>query len=444
MSGRSEFDAAIIGGGPAGSTAARTLAERGRSVLLVERERFPRPHVGESLMPYDAALLTMLGYGPGLDEVGTIKRGAEFTGAGGDVRQVDFAAQGEGRVASTLNVERAAFDELLLRGAAEAGATVVTGARVIGLLTSDAGRITGLRFRTEQGTEDVRAGTVIDASGRAGLVSHQHLKLRQPSSRLRMVAVWRHFEQVDEATNPGNHGDIQIGDHPGGWVWAIPIREDKLSVGAVAPPEVFRALGPRRVFAEHVARIPRIRCRLVDARPEPDVRVERDFSYFTETVAGPGFFVVGDAGCFVDPIFSGGVFLAMVTGRRAGELADAVLSGGRETEAADEYSRFYKTGYDCYFRLTYAFYDHHYRLGRYLKSTGTFVQPHWLARLLSGDFWSRENILAQRLRAEPSFATFAPFEPLYGCPIYPELDSGGDRHPARSRSCHGRENEVRR
>jgi phenylalanine ammonia-lyase len=420
-----DWDAIVVGGGPAGSIAALVLARRGRRVLLLERSRFPRFHIGESMLSYSAALFQQLGIEQAVREAGfPIKSGAEFTGQDASHRRVDFTAQDGGRVLTTYQVERADFDKLLLDQAAAAGAVVRQGVRVHRPVTDSAGRIIGVTCTDEDDSAyTVRAPVVIDASGRAGLIANQHLKAREVCDRLRMVALFRHFADVDEATNPGVAGDIQIGSHPDGWVWAIPIRPGKLSVGAVTRPETVRGADRDALYADHVNRIPRIRQRLAGARSITDVRGESDFSYFTETVAGPGFFVVGDAACFVDPIFSAGVYLAMTVGRRAAELTADLLAGRiDEAVATQTYSRFCKTGYDCYFRLIYTFYESGFRIGPYLRSTGFHVEERWIARLLGGDFWSRKNPLAQHLRAATRLNTFAPFEPLYGCPVYPDLD----------------------
>jgi hypothetical protein len=265
---------------------------------------------------------------------------------------------------------------------------------------------------------------VLDASGRAGVIANQHLDTRVLNPKLRTVAVFKHFAGVDEEHNPGVRGDIQIGSHSDGWIWAIPIRADKLSVGAVMKPEILHGADRERLFEDHVARVPRIRQRLQGATAVTELKAENDFSYYSETVAGDGFLVVGDAGCFVDPIFSAGVFMALATGIRAGETVLDVLAGRRsEPEAREEYTRFYKTGYDAYFRVIYAYYEHECSIGQYLKSTGVWVETEWIARLLSGDYWSRKNPLAEQLRADPRYDTFAPFEFLYGCPVYPELDA---------------------
>lgn len=416
-------DAVVIGGGPAGAAAAAELARRGRSVLVLERERFPRFHIGESMLTYTAALLDRLGVKDEVERANfVVKKGAEFTNASGRSRRVDFEDQGEGRVLTTFQVERADFDRLLLDHARARGATVREGARVVEVLT-EAGRIVGVSYRVGDEVRTVQAAYVLDASGRAGVIAKQYLKSRVGSERLRMVAIFRHYGNVDEATNPGEEGDIQIGSHKDGWVWAIPIRKDKLSVGVVTRAENVQRSSADTIFDEHSSRIERIRQRLEGAEPLIQVRGESDFCYFTDRLAGPGFFIVGDAGCFVDPVFSAGVYLGMTSGMQAGQAVADILDGrDQEAAAQQRYERFYKTGYDCYFRLIYAFYESDFSIGRYLRSVGAEVHPKWVARLLGGDFWSRNNPLAQMLRETERYDTFKPFEPLFGCPVYPELD----------------------
>jgi flavin-dependent dehydrogenase len=376
------------------------------------------------MLAFGAALLRRLGVEEELRTIGfPVKWGAEFTADDGTFQRVDFAQQGGGRLQSTWQVERAEFDQLLLEHASTAGATVLQDAHVSGVVVED-GRIAGVRYTHEGTTHEARARMVLDASGRAGVIANQHLHARTINPKLRMVAVFKHWTDVDEATNPGVEGDIVIGSHDDGWIWAIPIRKNKLSIGAVTLPENLQGADREALYDEYVRRIPRIRQRLEGATPATELKGENDFSYFTEEVAGPGFLVVGDAGCFVDPIFSAGVYLALVTGIRAGEVTADLLAGRTsEDRAMKLYDRFYKTGYDSYFRLIYAYYDHGYRIGRYLKSTGVWVHPRWVARLLGGDFWSQKNPLAEHLRSDDRYRTFAPFEPLFGCPVYPDQEA---------------------
>jgi flavin-dependent dehydrogenase len=425
------YDVVVIGGGPAGSTSAAVLAERGFSVLVLERLAFPRFHIGESMLTYTAALLDRLGLGDRIRATDfPIKTGAEFCDQQGRSTRVDFTDQGEGRALTTFQVERSEFDSILLQNAVEKGAHVEHEARVNNVETAD-GRIVGVTYTKDNKRRMVSARHVLDASGRAGIITNQHLKSRKMAERLRMVAVFHHFDGVREDTNPGVEGDIQIGSHDDGWVWAIPIRPGKLSVGTVTRPQTLRdASSPEELFAHHVSRIPRIRQR-IEGLDGGELRTESDFSYYSDTVTGPGFFVVGDAGCFIDPIFSAGVYLAVSSGVKAAELTAELLSGNlSEEDAGDQYGRFYKTGYDTYFRLICAFYDHDFKIGRFLKSTGVRVDPVWVARLLGGDFWSAKNALGNHLRALPEYTTFAAYEPLFGCPVYPDIDEQEPQAPS--------------
>ncbi len=421
-------DAVIIGAGPAGSTAAATLAMAGRSVLVLERRRFPRFHIGESMLPYTMGLLEHLNL---LDHAKTQgfppKLGAEFIFPTGDYRRVVFADQGPGRHAETFQVERSRFDTMLADHARACGAQVIDDAFVQDLVL-DGERVTGVRYSAGGRTRTVTAPYVIDAGGRASKIA-QAFRLRRPIDRLRMVAVYRHYTGLDERYNPGYEGDIQVGGHPDGWLWAIPIRPDTISVGAVTPKSVMRDRRPEDVFDDHLSRVERITTRLTGTTPMyDDLRVEADYCYYADTLAGPGWFLAGDSGAFIDPIFSAGVCLAMTTAFRAARTVDQILSQpARAEELQSEYQNFYKTGYDTNARLVEAYYESEYNLGRYLRiNMGVDVRSDeagkWFTRLLSGDFWTKENTVAELLRKEERWDTFAPFERAFGCPIYAEAD----------------------
>ncbi|MGH3797759.1 MAG: NAD(P)/FAD-dependent oxidoreductase [Pseudonocardiaceae bacterium] len=420
-----QVDVIVIGAGPAGATAAFELATAGRSVLLIERRTLPRFHVGESGLTYTAELLRQMGlYEDARAQGYPVKTGAEFIFPNGDYRRTDFADQGPGRAPTTFQVERAHFDHFLARHAMARGARMLADTVVHELLI-EGGRVTGVRYERDDLMGTVRAHWVLDAGGRSSKTA-QHFRTRKEIGWLRNIAVFRHFDGLDEQHNPGHEGDIQIGGHRDGWVWAIPIWPGTISIGTVMARTVLRAgAGPREVHDEHVARVPRITQRLTGTTPRPDVHVETDYCYYSDTVTGPGWMMAGDAGNFIDPIFSGGAFLAMTTGRAAAATLNRILDDPQRAEPElHAYSNLYKTGYDSYTRLISAYYESNYRLGAYLQQHGFSVDgDKWFARMLSGDFWSDVNPLTSWLREQRRWDTFQPFEMVRECPVYPELDA---------------------
>jgi FADH2-dependent halogenase len=419
-----QVDAIVIGAGPGGSVAATRLAQHGRSVLVLERREFPRFHIGESLLPSCLVTLGKLGI---LDRVlaqGYVdKYGGEFSFDFGMHLRFPFSEQGPGRYPNALQVERAHFDHTLLRCARDAGATVLEGANVTDLLIED-GRVTGVSYDQDGRRRTVRSSFVIDAGGRASRVART-FGLRKPIEKLRMVAVFRHFKGLEEANNPGVEGDIQVGGHKEGWVWAIPIWADTISIGAVMPRDVLKDRDPEQVLMEHLSRAPRIAQRATGTYPVGNVRVETDYCYYADTITGPGWLMVGDAACFLDPIFSGGVTIAAATGLRAADTVDSMLrEPGSEAELGEAYSNFLKTGYDTYARLIYAHYASRFSIMPTLQEMGADgpdgdASHHAeVIRLISGDFWSKTNELANGLRERSDMDTFAPFTPDLKCPFY--------------------------
>ncbi|MQY25786.1 NAD(P)/FAD-dependent oxidoreductase [Nocardia aurantia] len=415
------YDTIVIGGGPAGCAYALTMHRRGYSVLLLEKVEFPRFHIGESFLPYTTEILDQMGY---LDAVMAkpyaYKPGVELTGMAGGVRRIDFGDIGDDRRTWAIQVERAEFDKTLLDETAAAGVQVLQEATVTGVDVVD-GRVTGVTYTVNDETHHATATFVADASGRAGVVA-KRLNLRVADSRLKMAAVFKHYGNLDESQNPGVEGDTQLGIHPDGWMWGIPLKSDTISIGAVAPMAILQSDRPEKVFDEHLARVPRIQQRLRNATVVRELKGERNFEYHSETLAGPGYFLVGDAGSFTDPVFSGGVLLAMATGRKAGELAADRLDGARtEAEIAETYNAFFKTGYETYYRLICAVYDDRQPImGQVILDLAADLDPKWHVRLVSGDFWTGASPLVNRLREEKDWSLFAPFDLLTDCPIYPD------------------------
>lgn len=448
--GKTDYDAIVIGGGPGGSSYSITLGRRGHTVLVLEREQFPRFHIGESLLTYTADVLAQLGLLDRVTQAGfVIKRGIELTGTASTFRRLALEQIGESRRGWTVHVERSAFDKILLDAAAETpNVTVHQKARVTDLIF-DGDRITGVKYTLDGKEHSVTGKYVIDASGRAGVIVRA-LNLRRSDNELKMAAIFKHYEGVEEANNPATEGDIQLGLHQDGWLWAIPIRPGMMSVGAMVPADILRKSRPDELFEEHLKRVPRIRERIKGATVAKELAGENNFEYHCDKLAGPGFFVIGDAGCFTDPVFSGGVLLALTTGRNAAEETAAILAGETdEVSAGQRHQDLFKTGYESYYRLIRAVYDNRYVSdGRELRVTppesdarlaglgwwgiqerlratkgGPFdtteaVEHFWLVRALNGDFWDGENKFFNRLREEKAWHLFEDFHPDYTCPVH--------------------------
>lgn len=354
-----DFDVIVVGGGPSGSTVAGRLRQAGRSVALFERERFPRFHIGESLLPCSMPLFEALGVLPALERADFLpKHAAEFvTADGGLTRRYAFAGGLVPGFRSALEVDRARFDAVLLDHAAALGAVVEQGAEVTGVEIDPRSGVKVTVRADAGGSRRVRAPLVVDATGQGSLLAGR-LGLRRMDATLKNFAVFSHFEGAARHTGE-REGDITVVLVPGGWWWVIPLRDDRTSVGLVAPG---RRLSGRRpdeaYFHEQIASIPYLKERLAGARRVAPVRSVSDYSYVCERVAGDRWMMVGDAGAFIDPVFSTGVYLGMVGAFRAAEAADAALAAGRfEARRFAGYEAFVKRVVRRYRAFVRGFYD---------------------------------------------------------------------------------------
>jgi len=318
------LDVIVIGGGPAGSTLATLLARRGKRVLLFERERFPRFHIGESLLPCSMPLFRELGVLEELERRFLPKFGAEFvTNDGSLARRYCF---GHGMVPgpdSAFEVDRAEFDRVLLDNAVLAGASVREGFQVTAVeLEQDHVTVTA---RDEHGVpSEHRAALVVDAGGQQSLLASR-LGLRRMDPELRNYALFSHFSGATRHTGL-EEGDISVVLAPEGWWWVIPLRNDRTSVGLVAPARSLHGRKPDEAYLnEQIASSPYLAERLAPSRRVAPVRTISDWSYSTERLAGDRWLLVGDAGAFIDPVFSTGVYLGMVGAFKAAEAVDRAL-----------------------------------------------------------------------------------------------------------------------
>jgi len=358
-----DVDVAICGGGPAGSTAAALLAKKGYRVAVFERERFPRFHIGESLLPWNVPLLERIGVLPKLQETMQLKLGARFYHQGTSrARIVRFADGVDANHPCAFQVKRADFDKTLLDNARECGAVVFEEARVMEVLFDAAGtRATGVRVRTagEPQARDVAARVVIDATGRDALLSRK-LGGRTRDELLDRSAAFAHFDTFRRAEGPTG-GDIVIITTPDGWWWLIPFRDGSVSVGIVMPSSRFkhREGSVEALYESSIAATAEVRDLLQGSRRTTDVKAIADYSYKMSTFAGDGFCLIGDAACFLDPVFSTGVLMAMTSAELAAETIDRELRRKGRVDAADfrRFEKVYRRGVARFSRFVHGFYE---------------------------------------------------------------------------------------
>lgn len=325
-----EWDVIIIGGGPAGSTAATTLAQAGRRALVLEKSRFPRFHIGESLLPYNRKIFDELGIWEKIKSNGFIqKRGAQFI-MGDDSRgnRLNFSEGSFTEFPESIQVERSKFDDLLLQHSREAGADVseecmVTDYRV------EADRVV-VKYRSiDLSDHQVTARYLIDASGLNNFTANKE-KVRRFYHTHKKLAIFGHFADVDMPKGEED-GDILIIRRTFSWIWMIPLEENKVSVGLVIDTADFKALNkkPHLVFEEAMRDTPAVWKRFSNAKALDRLHVLNDFSYKNDVLASPRLLRVGDASGFIDPMFSSGVLLAMTSARQG---AKAIIEALKKDE----------------------------------------------------------------------------------------------------------------
>jgi flavin-dependent dehydrogenase len=341
-----ELDVIVIGGGPAGSAASTLMSQQGLRVTLFERERFPRFHIGESLIPETYWVLKRLDMLPKMQRSRFVKKySVQFVNAAGKLSAPFYFWDNKPHECSqTWQVVRSEFDQMMLENAREQGVDVHEETRVVDVLF-DGERAVGVTIQDASGRRDVRARVVVDASGQNGLLQNR-FNLRVWDPVLNKSAVWTYWKGAyrDTGKNEGATMVLQTADKQG-WFWYIPLHDDRVSVGVVAPArQLLKGRGPaERIYTDEVEKCPAVRERLAGAKRITGYFVTKDYSYRAKQAAGEGWVLIGDAYAFLDPLYSSGVLLAL----RSGEMAaDAIVDGLSRNDLSPGQLARWRPGFD--------------------------------------------------------------------------------------------------
>ncbi|MBY0587464.1 tryptophan 7-halogenase [bacterium] len=370
---KAEPDVVVIGGGPSGTTAATLLAQKGWNVELFEREHFPRFHIGESLIPHTYWVLERLNILKKMKSSQFIRKySVQFVNQKGRLSEPFYFVDHEPHESSqTWQVRRSEFDHMMLDNAREHGVTVHEGVRVLEVLFEGT-RAVGVRIKEEDGSErEVRSKVVIDASGQSSMIIDR-LGLREWDPILKKAAVWTYWKGAYRDTGKDEGATIVMQtDNKQGWFWYIPLHDDILSVGVVAGFDyLFKNRNSKEledIYFEEVARCPGLQPRIKDAERCDVFRAQKEYSYRAKQAAGDGWTLVGDAFGFLDPLYSSGVLLALVSGARAADaVADGLAAGDTSEKALRAWEPDYLKAMDRMRRLVCEFYDG-FSFGRFIR-----------------------------------------------------------------------------
>ncbi len=322
-----EYDVAVIGGGPAGCTVSTLLVQKGYTVVLMEKDKHPRFHIGESLLPRNMPILRKIGVYESVENIGVVKRGADFNAPfENDYAVFDFSDAMDNTEPTAFQVRREEFDEILWNNAAQTGADCFDETIVKTVDFHDHAVELEAESKKNGELKRIRANFVIDASGRETFLSSRlNLKERNPNHS--SAAVFGHFQNVPRRTGD-ECGNISIYWFEHGWFWLIPLRDGRTSVGMVCWPYYLKSRNEplEAFFWKAVGLQPQLHQRLNKAALIGDMTATGNFSYTSKAIFGDRYLLVGDAYAFIDPVFSSGVYLAMSGAEFAAVAVDGCLT----------------------------------------------------------------------------------------------------------------------
>ncbi|MFG3134323.1 tryptophan 7-halogenase [Streptomyces tendae] len=367
-----EFDVVVVGGGPAGSTLAALVAKQGHSVLVLEKEVFPRYQIGESLLPSTIHGICQLT--GAADELAKarfpLKRGGTFRwGANPEPWTFEFAVSPRmaGPTSTAYQVERSKFDEILLNNARRVSAQVREECEVLDIV-EDGGRVTGVRYTDGQGVvRHAKAKFVVDASGNKSRLYKRVGGKREYSEFFRNLALFGYFEGGKRLPDRTANNILCVA-FESGWFWYIPLSDTLTSVGAVVRGDLAEKVqgDPEKALQSLIAECPMISDFLSPATRVTEgqygqIRIRKDYSYHHTKFWRPGMMLIGDSACFVDPVFSSGVHLATYSGLLAARSINSMLAGlVEEKEALEEFEARYRREYSVFYEFLVSFYDMHH------------------------------------------------------------------------------------